>query len=360
LLRLQFYVLRRLAATLALVVLVVSSVLFTGQIVQLLDRMPDVGLGFIVAVLPMFLPVTLALTLPFAFLVSAVLTYGRLADDNEVLAARMAGIHPWAVAAPGILAGAVLSFFCLELHGRLAPAAVAGQDSLRGDVFARFLEIAERGERNGFAHRDFKISWTGVQDGELRDLHISRGGLTTPETQEIHAARGILRRDPSGALLVFTLKDFLLVSGEPGRRVATRGETWVFAVPAAELLAVQGRAAKPRALTHEDLLFRIFRVPPESVVHRDLQKELFGRLSLALSPLVFALCGIPLALLVGRGSRAAAAVLAFGVGVAYFVLWQAGSSLAAGGSLPPAPAMLAGDAVLGVAGALLLRAAVRR
>jgi lipopolysaccharide export LptBFGC system permease protein LptF len=360
LLRLQVYILRRLAATLALVVLVVSTILFVGQTVQFLDRMPDVGLGFVVAVLPMFLPVTLALTLPFAFLVAAVLTYGRLADDNEVLAARMAGIHPWAVAAPGVLAGAAVSFFCLELQGRLAPAAVAGQDGLRTDVFARFLEIAERGERNGFANRDFKISWTGVEDGALRDLHISRGGVASPETQEIHAARGILQRDPSGTVLVFTLKDFVLVSGEPGRLVAVRGDSWVFAIPAMELLSVQGGTAKPRALTHEELLFRIYRVPAASDFRRGLERELFGRLSLALSPLVLALCGIPLALLVGRGSRAAAAILAFGVAVVYFVLWQAGNALVSAGMLPPAAAMLGGDAILAVAGAFLLRAVVRR
>ena len=359
-LRLQLYILRRLASTLALVVLVVSTVLFVGQVVRFLDRVPDLGLGFVLAVLPLFLPVTLALTLPFAFLVSVVLTYGRLADDNEVLAARMAGIHPWAVAAPGVFAGAALSFFCLELHGRLAPGAVAAQDALRSDAFARFVDIVERGERNGFAHRDFKISWSRVEDGALADLHISRGGVTAPETQEIHAARGVLRRDPSGSVLVFTLKDFLLVSGEPGRQVATRGDSWVFAIPASELLLVQGDQAKPRALTHDDLLFRIFRAAPGTEFRRGLERELFGRLSLALAPLVFAACGIPLALLLGRGTRAAAAVLAFGVAVAYFFLWQAGKSLSAGGAIPPAPAMLAGDLLLLVAGGVLMHRAVRR
>jgi lipopolysaccharide export LptBFGC system permease protein LptF len=360
LLRLQFYIFRRLAGTLALVVLVVSTVLFVGQVVRFLDRVPDLGLGFVLSVLPMFVPVTLSLTLPFAFLVAAVLTYGRLADDNEVLAARMAGIHPWAIAAPGMLAGAALSFFCLELHGRLAPAAIASQDNLRSDVFARFLDIVERGERNGFAHRDFKISWSRVEDGALADLHISRGGVSSPATQEIHAARGVLRRDPTGSVLVFTLKDFLLVSGEEGRQVATRGDSWVFAIPASELLLVQGGYAKPRALPHEDLLFRMYRSAPGSDYRRGIERELFGRLSLSLAPLVFAACGIPLALLLGRGTRAAAAVLSFGVAVAYFILWQFGSSLAAGGAVPPAPAMLAGDAILLGAGAVLMHRVVRR
>ncbi|MCK6482018.1 MAG: YjgP/YjgQ family permease [Planctomycetaceae bacterium] len=341
-------------------VLVVSTILFVGQTYQFLGRMPDVGLGFIAAVLPMFLPVTLALTLPLAFLVTAVLTYGRLADDNEVLAMRMAGIHPWAVAAPGVFAGAVLSFFCLDLQGHLAPAAVAGQDALRGDAYAQFLELVERGARNSFTHRDFRISWDGVERGELLGLRISRGGLEGGEAQEIHARRAVLQRDASGRILVFTLKEFLLVTSDGTRRASSRGASTTIAIPAEELLAVRGSAAKPRALTYEELLFRRARLPEGSERWREMDLEIFGRISVALAPLCFALCGIPLALLVGKGSRAAAAVLAFGVAVAFYVAWQAGNGLAKSGALPAAPAMLAADVLLAAAGVVLLRKAALR
>lgn len=360
-LRLQLYILRRLATSLFLVVLVVSTILFIAQTVRFLDRMPDVGLGFIVSVLPMFLPVTLAFTLPFAFLVSAVMTYGRLADDNEVIAMRMAGIHPWAIAAPGVFAGAVLSFFCLDLQGNLAPAAIAGQDSLRGDVHGRFLEIIERAERNSFTAPSFKISWAGVEDGELSGLHISRGGATPEEFMEVHADRGALQKDPSGAVLVFHLKDYVWIQGEAARRPwSTRGSGLSFSIPAAELLGIQGSAAKPRALTNAALLFRLFRVSPASEAHGEFQREALGRISIALAPLCFALCGIPLALLVGKGSRAAAAVLAFAVAMVFFVLWQAGNSAAASGALPVMAAMFGANAVLAAGGAALFAVVVRR
>ena len=341
-------------------VVVVSTILFVGQTVRFLDRMPDVGLGFVVAVLPLFLPVTLALTLPLAFLLSVVLTYGRLADDNEVIAMRMAGIHPWSVAVPGVFAGAVLSFFCLGLQGELAPAAIAGQDGLRGDAYGRLLEIVERAERNGFTGREFKISWAGVEAGEFAGLHISRGHPASPESQEIHAERGVLRRDASGKVLVFTLRDYVWIQGEPGRRSSSRGSRVTFAVSAADLLGMQGGIAKARALTYEELLFRSFRLPADSDPGREMVREILGRISIALSPLGFALCGIPLALLVGKGSRAAAAVLAFGVALVYFVLWQFGNSLATTGSAPAGPAMFAGNAALFAAGAVLFGAVVRR
>ena len=397
LLRLQFYILRRLSASLLLVVLVVSTILFVGQTVRFLETMPDVGLEFLVGALPLFLPVTLSLTLPLAFLVTAILTYGRMADDNEVLAMRMAGIHPWAVAAPGIFAGAVVTFGCLHLQGSLAPAAVAGQDALRRNIYSQFVEIVERGATNSFSNKDFRISWDGVEGGELVDLRISRGGLPAagtggtqgkpggkpgdapgngpagkpgdapqqpqteaPDVQEIFARRAQLQRDEGGSVLVFALKDFLLVTKEGDRHRVSRGAATTFAAPAAELLSVRGTVAKPRALAYDELLFRIFRLPPGEDRRIDLERELFGRISIALAPLCFALAGIPLALLVGKGSRAAAAVLAFGIAIGFFVLWEAGNNLAGSHALPAAPAMLAGNAVLVVTGILLMRRVARR
>lgn len=357
-LRLQFYVLRRLAVTLLLVVAVVSTVLFVGQTVRFLDRMPDVGPAFLLSVLPLFLPVTLALTLPMAFLVALVLTYGRMADDNEVIAMRMAGIHPWSIAAPGVFAGVAVAFACLHLQGNLAPRAIAAQDGIRTDAFRQFLEVVERAERNSFTTRDFKISWEGIEGGELRELHISRG--SGPGAQEIHAARGTLRRGEEGGVLVFTLRDFVMIGSGEGAAPPTRGTGITFVIEAADLLGLQGGIAKPRALPRSELLFRMFRLPPGSPARMEVEKELWSRASVGLSPLAFALCGIPLALLVGKGSRAAAAVLAFGVALAYFVLWQVGNGLATAGTLPPAPAMLAGPAILGAAGIVLFRRAVLR
>jgi hypothetical protein len=360
LLRLQLYILRRLSASLLLVVAVVSTVLFIGQTVRILERVPDVGVGFVLSLLPLLLPVTLAITLPFAFLVSAVLTYGRLADDNEVIAMRMAGIHPWAIASPGVFAGAVLSFFCLGLWGNLAPAAVAAQDDLRGDVYRRFLELVEHSEKSSFTGRELKISWDGVEGGDLVGLHISRAAADSEGALEIHAARGVLRRDPSGRVLVFDLRDFTWTAFGQGRPSSSRGEGISFAISASDFLGVQGMVAKPRALTCDELLFRAFRMGPKTEVYNDMMREFLGRVSIALAPLCFALCGIPLALLVGKGSRAAAAVLAFAVAMVFFLVWQAGDSLAANGAAPIAVAKFAGNGLLVAAGAVLLRLAVRR
>ena len=358
--RLQLYILRRLASSLSLVILVVSAVVFIGQAVQFLGRTPDVGLGFVVSVLPLFAPVTLALTLPFGFLVAVILTYGRMADDNEVLAARMAGIHPWALVAPGVFAGAALSFVCLLLQGSLAPDALAGQDRVRQDIFQRFVEIVERGARNSFLNRDFKISWKGVEDGELVGVHISKGGMGSRDAQEIHAERAVLKKDASGRTLLFSLKRGLWIAGDGGSWTVTRFDSEItYTVSAIDLLDARLGFPSFRSLTYRDLAFRVFRWPPGDETRLRAERELYGRIAIAISPLAFALCAIPLALLLGKGSRAAAAVLAFAVAIAFYLLWEVGNGMA-GRTLHAAPALLASDAVLFAVGGALLARAVRR
>jgi lipopolysaccharide export system permease protein len=358
--RLQLHVLRRLASNLVLVLLVVGGVVFTGQALQFLSRTPDVGPAFLLEALPYLVPVTLALTLPLAFLVAAVLTYGRLADDNEVVAVRMSGAHPWALVAPAVFAGAVLSFAALLLHADIAPRAAEAQWRLREDVHRRFVEILERGGRDSFVHKDRRISWTGVKDGALEGLHISHGGLDDTRVHEIHAPRGVLGRDPTGRTLVFRLENALIVSGEGSEWVSTRFPSITFTVSSGELFP--NRTGRPDARLQEwgTLLFTASRWPADTAPGLAARVEVASRLALSLSPLAFALCAACLALRVGKGTRAAAAVLSLGVALAFFVLWQVGKTLAAKGSVPPGPALLASDAVVLLAGAWLYRGVARQ
>lgn len=367
--RLQLYILRRLTANLALVVLVVSSVIFIAQMLQFLERTPDVGLAFLVTALPLLVPVTLSLTLPLSFLVAALMTYGRLADDNEVIACRMAGIHPWVLVSPGIFAGTALSLAALVLHLQVAPAALAGQDEFRRDAYGRFVQMMESGVRDSFVNRDFKISWGSVKDGVLQDVHISKGGVdehrvaprggrVDEPVQEIRAATAELRRDAEDRALEFVLRDASVLLRQGEHWTVSRMDSWTFSVPVSDLLDLHTDLPNRRALGYGDLLFREFRWEDKEP-GRLAATETWGRVGLGLAPLCFALCAIPLALLFGKASRTGAAVLALGVTLVFFVLWQAGGSMAGAGRVPVAAGCLAGNAVLAGAGLVLLRKVAR-
>jgi lipopolysaccharide export LptBFGC system permease protein LptF len=272
----------------------------------------------------------------------------------------MAGVHPWALVAPAVFAGAALSFAALLLHADIAPRAAQAQWRMREDVHRRFVEILERGARNSFVHRDFRISWTGVEGGALADLHISRGGLREENAHEIHARRGVLRRDAAGRTLAFTLEDALIVTRRDGAWYPARSSSVTYTISAEDLLVARPGRPDARLQDWRTLLFAASRWPEGSAPRLSARVELASRLALSLSPLVFAFCAAPLALRVGKGSRAAAAVISLGVALAFFLCWEFGKTLAQKGTVPPFPALLAADALVLAAGAWLYRGVARQ
>ncbi len=71
----------------------------------------------------LIIPFTLMFTLPWGFLASTLLSFGRLSSHNELLGLRMAGMSLSRVAFPVILVGAGLSGLCWWLTGTAAPRA---------------------------------------------------------------------------------------------------------------------------------------------------------------------------------------------------------------------------------------------
>ena len=71
----------------------------------------------------LIIPFTLMFTLPWGFLASTLLSFGRLSSHNELLGLRMAGLGLGRVAFPVILVGAGLSGLCWWLTGTAAPRA---------------------------------------------------------------------------------------------------------------------------------------------------------------------------------------------------------------------------------------------
>ncbi len=116
-LTLHAYILRELLKAFGLTIVALSA-LFTmaGGLYNAL-RFEGVTPGDLFTVLPMLIPIVVTFTMPVAALFAATITYGRLAADNEFVAARAAGvnIHRLFLAA-GLLAVFVALFTGLSVN----------------------------------------------------------------------------------------------------------------------------------------------------------------------------------------------------------------------------------------------------
>lgn len=80
----------------------------------------------------LIIPFTLMFTLPWGFLASTLLSFGRLSSNNELLGLRMAGMSLIRVSLPVVLVAVSLSGLCWWLTGTAAPRA---KDSSRNLIY---------------------------------------------------------------------------------------------------------------------------------------------------------------------------------------------------------------------------------
>ncbi|MFP6879010.1 MAG: LptF/LptG family permease [Roseibacillus sp.] len=114
-------------------VTLLTVVLILGQIFKQIRPLlveQAVPLDLIGRFILLILPFSLMFTLPWGFLASTLLSFGRLSGNNELLGLRMAGVSLTRVALPALVVGAALSGLCSWLTGTAAPKAKLESRSL--------------------------------------------------------------------------------------------------------------------------------------------------------------------------------------------------------------------------------------
>ncbi len=110
------------AVVMLTVVLVLGNILqkLMGQLVR-----SEIPLGTILESIAYLLPFSLVFTLPWGFLTSILLVFGRLSADNELVSLRMAGLSIGRICVPVFVLAAVLSGLCFWINVSVAPKAEA-------------------------------------------------------------------------------------------------------------------------------------------------------------------------------------------------------------------------------------------
>ena len=367
--RLQRYILRELLAAFLLLFAIVTAVVGAGLLLQFLHRAPQIGLIAIAKGLPYVLPVAFPITIPLAFLVACLLTYGRFADDNEFTALRMGGVHPWHAVAPAVVVGAVLSMGTVFLNTDVLPWAELGQREILKDQVQRIITALEEGSATVVPlGKASGLSAEGRDaDGAFRAARISTGGGEEGRRAgpvglfsggEIVARRAWLWLDDERDALIIRLQDAVSVQGD----VTVEFDDTTIAVDLDRLVGASAReeAKSESLMTAEELRYNMARPSPDDVQNLEYAAELWHRIAMGLAPLVFGFLGAPLGLWSARGSRGSAFLLALVVALpVYYPLLRLGENLAREGTLPPAPALLLGDVLLLAAGGWFLVRVVR-
>lgn len=376
-LRVQRLLLAELVVTLALTLFVVTAVLFVGLCLNLMSRMEGLDFAFLMTLLPPLLPLALTFSLPFAYLLAVALVYGRLVSDRELVALRIAGVHPRVAAAPALALGAALSLVALLVAGWVLPLGTVASLVRSNDYVEQFIAQLT-GDSRAVATSSMRLSFQRYEPGRgggagvFRDFELDFRTGADGRPFKLVGAELRLARDDEDRLVISTPRAHALTvdggDGSPQRDVGPRTLEvgYVEGLGASTgfnaLLGASRLELKSKETTLPDLCYLLRRGDTPRVPYRRSSTELHGRIATALLPFLYAAVSVGISFLLSpRARRLTGFLLSFlPVAVAHLPLWVAGRSLADAGRIPAVVGLWVPDAVLAAAAVVLLGKAYRR
>ncbi len=133
------YIYREMLFPFLLAIGVVTFILLANFLIRSVDRLLGKGLplGIVFEFLYLNLAWIIAMSVPMAVLVAALMAYGRLSEDNEITAMRASGISFLTILGPGIIFGLLVSIGMFYFHNDILPEFNHRARILAGDIYRK-------------------------------------------------------------------------------------------------------------------------------------------------------------------------------------------------------------------------------
>ncbi len=389
------YVLGELLRVFVLVLTVFTVLtVFVGVFQEATER----GLGpvQVLKVLPYIIPSMLPFTLPATLLLTVSVVYGRIAGDQEITAAKAAGINVLSLMGPAFALGAVLSVFSLLLTDQVIPWAEAmSQRTIIAAVEEIFLDQLRTDHQLRYKPEGIDITVEKVEGRRLIEpvFRYQHGSHFVT----VQASEALVEFDHERQVAILHMRDaradWPMRQGDKSIVITQRGEqAYEFPLP------LEGDMTRPRQLSLRRIDDELAQVAdrrreleerrlvetaialtlgdfdriadPAFATSRELKQgdakrerlrtEYHSRYALSCSCFFFVLLGSPFAILKAKNQFLTSFLYCFGpvVGV-YYPLVLGLMTQSKRGTLDPSWAMWVGNAVVFVAACVMIRRVMR-
>lgn len=334
------YLTRELLAAIGLALAVFAGALLFGQVLKRLDWVlmrQGVSVWTVIRGLPLLLPYVLMFALPMSVLTAMMLVYGKLSADQEVTAMRAGGVSFGQLLRPAFLLAAVAALLCLCINTTLGPwSREKFRDLLLSAALRAPQEMLSAGETKTFGNLRVYV---GKRKRErIENIRIFRLDEHGNVREQWRAATGTVTSDLQARKVIVELHDAKLEASEEDAAAKRRGlrsievGSSVFEFDVGRLVSQGGVRKGDADLTLARLLsllgeYRRGLPQLEGGEAARVQKRIWSVLleiqwrgAWALSCLVFALLGAPLAIQAHRRENTINAAIALGlIGLYYFI-----------------------------------------
>ena len=172
---------------------VITTVLFLQFLMRAIDRFLGKGLDVVIILEYLYLNLAwiIALSVPMSLLISSVMTYGRMSQDNEITALKSAGVNLFSIIKPALWFGSIVGFLLCLFNNFILPDMNYNARLLARDIYQKKPELTiEPGyfvdmipqytmivkELDGNEFKDVKIFSKNTQS-EQTTIYAERGSL---------------------------------------------------------------------------------------------------------------------------------------------------------------------------------------
>jgi len=360
------YLMKELFPSFLLGVVGFTFILLTGRILQLTELFVNKGipLGYILTLLYFLLPSFLVLTIPMATLLSVLLTFNRLSGDNEITALKASGVSLYQMTPPVLL---------LALSTTLATTFLSLYSLPRANQASRSLlyEMASSRAHAGVRERVFNDEFEGLvlyvervtpRTFQWENVFIS-DSRNAAETHTIIARQGMVLSDPHLLIVTLRLKNGAIhkLGDQPNAYQKIDFNTYDLRLDLKTGLKEKKSDEKhPADMSLSELTEAVQALRSKKADFKPQMIKIHEKFSIPFACLVFGIIGIPLGLQsrTSRAGRSLGFAWSIGVLLIYYLLTNAGTSLAERGILLLEVGMWAANTIfLGFGIYLLIKAA---
>tara|TARA_B100000427_G_scaffold323122_1_gene326088 strand:+ start:2193 stop:3527 length:1335 start_codon:yes stop_codon:yes gene_type:complete len=187
-------------------VAVITTVLFLQFLIRAVDRFLGKGLDVLTIFEYLYLNLAwiIALSVPMSLLISSVMTFGRMAQNNEITALKSAGINFFNIIKPSLWFGTLIAISLCIFNNFILPEMNYNARLLAKDIYSKKPEISI--EPGYFIDMipQYTIIVKNIDDKLLSDIKIFSKNKKTEQTS-IYADTGSISSD--GNIITIDLKD---------------------------------------------------------------------------------------------------------------------------------------------------------
>jgi len=334
-----FYILKETLPIFFIGLLTFTVILLMDKILKLIELIVTRGVSFskVLMLLLFISPSFLVFTIPMAFLLGTLLSFGRLSGDSEITAFKASGVSLYQLFLPisilsiiAYLFTSFLVFYGLPWGNRGFIATIYLIAQSKADI-----EIKERVFNDVFDGLVVYVDKVPIQGKRIEGVLIY-DERDKEKVNTIFAKEGFLNSDPKSREVVLRLLSGDIHRFEPKTKVyqKIKFDTYDLKLELGKTFAAMGKKLKEHEMSIDEIKEKIEKMKKKGEDTTGQEVELHKRYAIPFACIVFGLIGVPLGIQPRRSARSYGFILGILILMTYYMSLTASEILAMRKTIP--------------------------